>query len=308
MSQKGDTQGRIIVLGNEKGGTGKSTTAMHLVVALMRSGHDVGTVDLDGHQGTFSRYVENRKTFSDLKNMNLLLPDHRLFRYPPSGDVADTLSSVDQLVTALRAENDYVVLDCPGSDNPVARHAISLADILITPVNDSFIDIDLLARIGGTPPRIIGPSVYAQIVWEQKQERAVKDGGRIDWVVLRNRLSPLGSRNQKNVGITLEQLATRIGFRLIDGFLERVIFRQLFLQGLTVLDLRDEGAKVSLNLSHVAARQEIRSLLEALKLNDDPALVSVPVDRATLTSSKVARNPDSDGEYGKGENCKPLDA
>ncbi len=281
---------------------------MHLVVALMRSGHDVGTVDLDSHQGTFSRYVENRKTFSDLKNMNLLLPDHRLFRYPPGGDVADTLSSVDQLVTALREENDYVVLDCPGSDNPVARHAISLADILITPVNDSFIDIDLLARIGGTPPRIIGPSVYAQIVWEQKQERAVKDGGRIDWIVLRNRLSPLGSRNQKNVGITLEQLATRIGFRLIDGFLERVIFRQLFLQGLTVLDLRDEGANVSLNLSHVAARQEIRSLLEALKLNDDPSLVSVPVDGAILTGSKVARKPDSDRECGNGENCKPLDA
>jgi len=103
MNQKGDAQGRVIVLGNEKGGTGKSTTAMHLVVALMRNGHDVGTVDLDSHQGTLSRYVENRKTFSDLKNMNLLLPDHKLFRYPSSGDVADTLYSVDHLVTALRA-------------------------------------------------------------------------------------------------------------------------------------------------------------------------------------------------------------
>lgn len=271
MSEDGASKGHVIVLGNEKGGTGKSTTAMHLVVALMRDGHDVGSIDIDSHQGTFSRYVENRKNFSDTKNVRLPLPDHRRFQYPPDGNIAETLDSLDTIVGKLRANNDYVVLDCPGSDSPIARHAVSIADTLITPVNDSFIDIDLLARIGGTPPRVMGPSVYSQIVWEQKQERARKDGGRIDWIVLRNRLSPLESRNQKNVGITLEQLAERIGFRLIDGFHERVIFRQLFLQGLTVLDLRDEGTDVSLNLSHVAARQEIRRLLEAVKHDDEPA-------------------------------------
>lgn len=280
MSETASPNGHIIVLGNEKGGTGKSTTAMHLVVALMRDGHDVGTIDLDSHQGTFSRYVENRKAFSDSKTVRLPVPDHRRFQYPANGNTAETLTKLDQMVAALRAENDYVVLDCPGSDNPLARHAISVADTLITPVNDSFIDIDLLARIGGTPPRVLGPSVYSQIVWEQKQERVQKDGGKIDWIVLRNRLSPLESRNQKNVGVTLDQLADRIGFRLIDGFHERVIFRQLFLQGLTVLDLRDEGTNVSLNMSHVAARQEIRRLLEAVKFEDkgDPSFLAVPPD------------------------------
>jgi len=291
MSETASSNGHVIVLGNEKGGTGKSTTAMHLVVALMRDGHDVGTIDLDSHQGTFSRYVENRRTFSDSKTVRLPLPDHKRFEYPTNGNIAETLIKLDQMVAALRVENDYVVLDCPGSDNPLARHAISIADTLITPVNDSFIDIDLLARIGGTPPRVMGPSVYSQIVWEQKQERAQKDGGKIDWIVLRNRLSPLESRNQKNVGITLEQLADRIGFRLIDGFHERVIFRQLFLQGLTVLDLRDEGTNVSLNLSHVAARQEIRRLLEAVKFQDrgDPSFVTVPAD--TMPTKEPARAP-----------------
>ena len=145
---------------------------------------------------------------------------------------------------------------------PATRSA--RADILITPVNDSFIDLDLLARIGGTPPRVLGPSVYSQTVWEGRQRRAMSGGRPIDWIVLRNRLSPLESRNKKSVGLTLEELARRIGCRCLDGFHERVIFRQLFLQGLTVLDLREEGAGVALNMSHVAARQEIRRLADAV--------------------------------------------
>ncbi|MEQ8695331.1 MAG: division plane positioning ATPase MipZ [Bauldia litoralis] len=261
------SRGQVIVLGNEKGGTGKSTTAMHLAVALMRDGHSVATVDIDSHQGTLSRYVENRRQFADGKGVRLPVPEHTRFDISTSGgeSVEQKLERLDALADTLTSRLDYVVMDCPGSDNPFARHAISLADVLISPVNDSFIDLDLLARIGGTPPRVLGPSVYSQTVWEQKQERARKTGAKIDWIVLRNRLSTLESRNKANVGITLDQLASRIGFRLVDGFHERVIFRQLFLQGLTVLDLRDEGTEISLNLSHVAARQEIRRLLEAVK-------------------------------------------
>lgn len=267
MADADKPRGRTIVLGNEKGGTGKSTTAMHLAVALMRDGHTVGTVDIDSHQGTLSRYVENRRQFGEGKGVRLPIPEH--VRFDISGAQGESearkLERLDELSQSLISRLDYVVMDCPGSDNPIARHAISLADVLISPVNDSFIDLDLLARIGGTPPRVLGPSVYSQTVWEQKQERARKTGRKIDWIVLRNRLSTLESRNKANVGITLDQLASRIGFRLVDGFHERVIFRQLFLQGLTVLDLRDEGTEISLNLSHVAARQEIRRLLEAVK-------------------------------------------
>jgi chromosome partitioning protein len=267
MANEDKARGQIIVLGNEKGGTGKSTTAMHIAVALMRDGHSVATIDIDSHQATLSRYVENRRQFADGKGVRLPVPEHTKFDVSGADgeSVAEKLERLDALAESLGARVDYMVLDCPGSDNPFARHAISLADVLISPVNDSFIDLDLLARIGGTPPRVLGPSVYSQTVWEQKQERARKTGAKIDWIVLRNRLSTLESRNKANVGITLEQLASRIGFRLVEGFHERVIFRQLFLQGLTVLDLRDEGTEISLNLSHVAARQEIRRLLEAVK-------------------------------------------
>ena len=262
-AESGDSAGRIIVLGNEKGGTGKSTTAMHLIVALLREGNSVASVDLDGHQGTLTRYIENRRNFAGSESLRLQLPEH----HRVAGGAAERhteISQADALIDRLAAAHDYVVLDCPGTDNALARHAISRADILITPVNDSFIDLDLLARIGGAPPRVLGPSVYSQTVWEGRQRRAMSGGRPIDWIVLRNRLSPLESRNKKSVGLTLEELARRIGCRCIDGFHERVIFRQLFLQGLTVLDLREEGAGVALNMSHVAARQEIRRLADAV--------------------------------------------
>ena len=271
--------GRVVVLGNEKGGTGKSTTAMHLIVALLREGKSVASVDLDGHQGTLTRYIENRRKFVEGDGRRLRLPEHRRIAGRETAATglpgATGQAEADALIDRLAATHDHVVLDCPGTDNPLARHAISRADILITPINDSFVDLDLLARIGGTPPRVLGPSVYSQTVWEGRQRRAMSGGRPIDWIVLRNRLSPLESRNKKNVGAVLEQLAARIGFRWLDGFHERVIFRQLFLQGLTVLDLREEGAGVALNMSHVAARQEIRRLADAVLGRD-----TVPVAAA----------------------------
>ena len=271
--------GRVVVLGNEKGGTGKSTTAMHLIVALLREGKSVASVDLDGHQGTLTRYIENRRKFVEGEGRRLRLPEHRRIAGRETAATglpgATGQAEADALIDRLAATHDHVVLDCPGTDNPLARHAISRADILITPINDSFVDLDLLARIGGTPPRVLGPSVYSQTVWEGRQRRAMSGGRPIDWIVLRNRLSPLESRNMKNVGAVLEQLAARIGFRWLDGFHERVIFRQLFLQGLTVLDLREEGAGVALNMSHVAARQEIRRLADAVLGRD-----TVPVAAA----------------------------
>jgi chromosome partitioning protein len=268
MSHASDRRGQVIVLGNEKGGTGKSTSAMHIVVALMRDGYRVASIDLDPHQGTLTRYVENRRAFSESKGIRLPISEHHCF----SGSDADSVTAaesedmrrLDMLVDQLAEVHDFIVIDCPGSDTFLARHALSIADTLITPINDSFIDMDLLAKVGGNPPRVLGPSTYSQIVWQQKVQRAQRNRQSIDWIVMRNRLAQLDSRNKRNVGDALEKLADRIGYRLIDGFSERVIFRQLFLQGLTVLDLRDEGTDVQLNLSHVAARNEIRNLLDAV--------------------------------------------
>ena len=262
---------RIVVLGNEKGGSGKSTTAMHLVVALLRQGQRVGVIDLDARQGTLSRYVENRAAF--VRETGLPLPQPELRRVARSDEPSRDRAEGEERgrfegALAELAGNDFVVVDTPGSDSYLSRLGHQQADVLITPLNDSFIDLDLLARIDPEGRRILGPSVYSQMVWEQRQQRARAGGRPVDWIVMRNRLAHLDARNKQKVGGLLGQLSKRIGFRLAPGFGERVIFRELFPKGLTLLDLREAGT--DLTLSHLAARQEVYSLLAALGLEAVP--------------------------------------
>ncbi len=268
---------RVVVLGNEKGGSGKSTTAMHLVVALLRLGYRVGVVDLDARQGTLSRYVENRTAFVRESGLPLPLPElRRVARSDsPNRETAESeeRARLDGALAEL-ADQDFLVVDTPGSDAHLARIGHQAADVLITPLNDSFIDLDLLARIDAEGRKIVGPSVYSQMVWEQRQQRARAGGRPVDWIVMRNRLSHLDARNKQKVGGLLDQLARRIGFRLAPGFGERVIFRELFPKGLTLLDLREAGTDLTLSL--LAARQEVFSLLAALGLQADPAPDATP--------------------------------
>ena len=268
LSSRADVAKRrpqIVVLGNEKGGSGKSTTAMHLIVALLRSEASVGSIDLDARQGTLTRYVENRRVTAG----ELPLP---LWRHIPIEasrlDSAAVAAAEDRarLTQALAelSDCDFIVIDTPGSDTGLSRIGHAQADVLITPLNDSFLDLDLLARLDGLGKQIKGPSIYVDAVGEQRKRRALVEGGSIDWIVMRNRLSSLDARNKRDIGRLLEQLSKRIGFRLAPGFSERVIFRELFPRGLTLLDLNSGKGGPVLNMSHLAARQEVRALLQAI--------------------------------------------
>ena len=255
---------KVIVLGNEKGGTGKSTVAMHLVVALLRQGKSVGSIDLDARQATLSRYVENRRR-RDPEGTALGHPDHRAV--PPSEDQARDADTFRGHFAELRERHDVIVIDTPGSDHPLSRLGHSFADTLVTPLNDSFIDLDLLASVDGESLKIVKPGRYAEMVWDTKKARALRgESTAFDWFVLRNRLSTLDARNKREMEKLLDALSKRIGFRLVDGLNERVIYRELFLQGLTLLDL-GEGQGLSMTLSHVAARQELRILIDAMGLS-----------------------------------------
>jgi chromosome partitioning protein len=252
---------KVIVLGNEKGGTGKSTIAMHLAVALLRQGRSVGTIDLDARQGTLSRYVENRRRH-DPEGKRLPHSEHRSVL--PSADRSGDEAEFHSCFSELRASHEILVIDTPGSDHPLSRLGHSFADMLVTPLNDSFIDLDLLAAVDGETLKIIRPGRYSEMVWETKKARALRgDKAGIDWFVLRNRLSTLDARNKREMEKLLSALAKRIGFQLSNGLNERVIYRELFLRGLTLLDLGDD-AEIGLSLSHVAARQELRQLIAAL--------------------------------------------
>lgn len=270
----------VVVLGNEKGGSGKSTTAMHLIVALLHDGYRVGSIDLDARQGTLSRYVENRRDFAAANGLTLPVPEHRAVPRSTLDSAASARADEAARLGAALADLaacDFVIMDTPGSDNSLSRLGHSRADTLITPMNDSFLDLDLLARLDQSGKRIRGPSLYAEMVWDQRKQRALADGGSIDWIVMRNRLSSLDARNKRTIGRLLDELARRIGFRQAPGFSERVIFRELFPRGLTLLDLRQADAGVSFSMSHVAARQEVRALLAAIGLPEAAAgLASAP--------------------------------
>ncbi len=259
----------IIVVGNEKGGSGKSTTCMHVATALARMGHKVGALDLDLRQRSFGRYIENRRAFTRKQGLNLPVPDYRDLpeidqsMLNAGENVFDRRLSA--AVAALERDVDFIIIDCPGSHTRLSQVAHSLADTLITPLNDSFIDFDLLARVDPDTSRVIGPSIYSEMVWHARQLRARAGLKPIDWIVLRNRLGAQQMHNKRKVGGALEQLSKRIGFRVAPGFSERVIFRELFPRGLTLLDLKDVGVE-KLNISNVAARQEVRDLMHELNL------------------------------------------
>ena len=258
----------VIVLGNEKGGTGKSTTAMHLIVSLLKAGFSVGALDIDARQGTLSRYLENRqRTASEKALSQSVLPMPQFMALPASEALEASIAQKEDRENLEKAmdhfkNNDFIVMDTPGHNLYLSRIAHSYADTLITPLNDSFIDLDVIAHVTSDSLEIIKPSLYAEWVWEQKKNRAVRDRASIDWIVLRNRLTNIYAKNKENMEMVLNALSKRIGFRLVTGFGERVIFRELFLSGLTLLDLKETGENLS--ISHVAARQELRALLQAI--------------------------------------------
>jgi chromosome partitioning protein len=257
----------IIVLGNEKGGSGKSTTAMHVAIGLLRLGYRVGSIDLDARQGTFSRYMANRFEYSAKERLSLPIP----FHFPIERSKADTVVAQEEqdrdflqmAFEELNTQTDFIVIDTPGSDTFLAQLAHSYADTLITPMNDSFVDLDVLARISPDTKDIKGPSVYTRMVQEQKEIRKARNDETIDWIVMRNRLSSLDARNKREVGELLQAISEKYDFRLAPGFGERVIFRELFLKGMTLLDLK-EAPDHQMTLSAVSARQEIRELLRCI--------------------------------------------
>ena len=281
----------VIVLGNEKGGSGKSTTAFHLAVHLLYEGYKVASIDVDSRQHTFTQYVINRRTWAQARGLKVPHTTH--YQLPQSkGDSLKENQRLEfdlfrQAVMDVESSADYIIVDTPGFDTNLTRLAHSLADTLITPLNDSLIDIDVLAHIdpvSGEPREL---SHYARLVQRARKERLAIDGRTIDWVLVRNRISMLSSRNMRLVQSGLDQISTRLGCRVADGIAERVIFRSLFPLGLTVFDeLDDEVLGGSPTTSHEAAQLEYRQLVHALNL---PVSARARARREWLVASS-ARN------------------
>lgn len=266
----GTKPAHVIVVGNEKGGAGKSTVAIHLAIALMRMDKAVGVIDLDVRQSTLGRYLANRRRWCERRGVDLPMPEREIVEASSARSLdeaeAEEAEAFASALTTLKSKCDFIVIDAPGADTHMARLAHSSADTIITPVNDSFVDFDLLAEIDPDTYEVGRPSLYSALVWDCRKQKAVREKKSIDWVVMRNRISMLDARNKRRVGKGLKKLSERVGFRLAPGFGERVIYRELFPLGLTLLDLTQDGSAMQFTLSHVAARQELRDLLIVLKL------------------------------------------
>lgn len=270
---------RVIVIGNEKGGAGKSTVSIHLSISLLRTGKKVGVIDLDVRQRSLTRYLENRVRWAQNTGATLVMPEIVRVEASQERDLdraeAEERERFEFGLARLKQTCDFILIDAPGGDTFLSRIAHRSADTLITPLNDSFVDFDLLGDVNPQTLEVLRPSFYSEMVWDCRKRKAQTSRRPIDWVVMRNRMSPLAARNKERVGGALENLSKRIGFRLAPGLSERVIYRELFPAGLTLLDLTEAGSNVAFTMSHKAARQELRDLVIVLQL---PELAGGSID------------------------------
>jgi len=249
-----------IVFANEKGGTGKSTTAVHLAVALAYQGVKVAVIDLDPRQRTLFRYFENRAETQIRRAISLPSVRFAVFE-------GTTIRALETLSAELGEGMDFLIFDTPGRDDPLARHVAISTDILVTPLNESFVDFDLIGQVDAETFKVRRLSFYAEMIWDARKQRAMAPAQakrrEIDWVVVRNRTQHAEARNMRRIDLALTELSQRVGFRIASGLSERVIYRELFPSGLTLLD---KGHLGELGTSHLIARQELRGLLASLRL------------------------------------------
>lgn len=253
----------VIVISNEKGGTGKSTISMHLAIKLMLEGFSVATFDLDGRQGSLSKYIENRRRFCELQNVDLPIPEHT--RIHPEENPYLFTQARDSLASQIRQKQnnfDAIIIDTPGTKNYLFEEAHKYADTVITPMSDSLIDLNVIADIDYKTDRILKPGHYSNFIWDIKKYLASQGKPYLNWIVAGNKISNFNSKNKTTIFSHLERLSKIYGFRLCPGLKDRVIYKELFLEGLTVLDMKNEALKMKMTVSHIAAKREINALAE----------------------------------------------
>ena len=273
----------VIVVGNEKGGAGKSTLAIHIVCGLLHAGRRVAIIDLDLRQRSMAKFFANRAAWLAGNDQTLPMPiepDMGDGKALAKADEQQQLARFEAAMTQARAEADVILIDTPGGDTLLSRTAHGLADQIVTPMNDSFVDFDLLGQIDPVTLELLKPSIYSESVWEARKHRAITEGrhATIDWIVVVNRMAVAAARNRQRLEERMEKLARRVGFRIGPGLRDRVIYRELFPFGLSVADLSNDVRSVAVSLAHVAARQEMRNLMLALGL--DGSALDAPLDAA----------------------------
>jgi chromosome partitioning protein len=256
---------RVIVVANEKGGSGKSTIAVNLAIGLIKAGHAVATIDLDTRQRSLTHYIDNRLVWARENGLDLPTPTHLCFDEDGQFQTSDEVAGREAFAAAVENLSNghrYIVIDTPGHMHFLTRMAHSLAETLVTPLNDSFVDLEVLGSVDPRSYAVATTGHYADIVEEGRRTRIA---GALDWIVLRNRLSPIKTRNRQMVGAALSELSQKLGFRIVEGLAERLIFREFYPRGLAAVDELERAVLgVRPTLSHLTAALEMQSLLRAV--------------------------------------------
>ncbi len=249
-------KGHIIVFANEKGGVGKSTSAFHTCIALCNAGERVAALDVDLRQLTLHRALWARQESEREYGVRLPGPEQIML-------VQQNENELEEKLRMARIHSSFIIIDVGGHDSPIARRAIFMADTIVTPVNDSFIDLDMLGRIDPRTGELKTLGNFARLVEHLKEPGMALRQKPIDWVVMQNRSRSLGTKNERKVRDALTKIAPIAGFRLVPGLRERVTYRELFPLGLTLFDL---DAIPDLGRAQPAAREEIWAMLRSLNL------------------------------------------
>lgn len=267
-------QPKVVVVGNEKGGAGKSTLAIHIATALLHSGARVSVLDLDLRQQSMAHFFDHRRAWLAANGVEAPMPVEHLSSAELAKVSDEEALGRFEAAFGVAQTSDFVLIDTPGGDTAVSRAAHGQADLIVTPMNDSFVDFDMLGIVDPVTLDLKRPSLYSETVWNSRKIRAAQSGRTIDWVVLRNRMAPTEARNRKRVDERVQALSRRVGFREGPGLRDRVIYRELFPFGLTIADLSASIRPVAMSLQHVAARQELRALMGSLGLADAADLMA----------------------------------
>ncbi|MGE5567061.1 MAG: division plane positioning ATPase MipZ [Parcubacteria group bacterium] len=268
---------KVVVIGNEKGGAGKTTFASLISVAMLYRGARVAAIDLDLRQSSLGRFLANRRRWVQSAGAHAPMPlefklsenTDELSRTAPAG----IIGLFEEAITLAMRNADIVVIDTPGGDTPVSRAAHLQADVVVTPMNDSFVDFDVLGVVDPLTLDLVRPSHYARVVHDARRTRTVY-GRQLDWVVMPNRLAPTEARNRERLQRDLQALARQVGFRIGPSLSERVIYRELFPFGLTIADLSPQIKPIKVTAPREAVKSEMQALLEAV------GLANIAFDRA----------------------------
>jgi chromosome partitioning protein len=249
-------------------------------------------IDLDVRQRSVGRFFTNRRAWMAAAGVELPVPlPDALEGFDFETATPDAaMAAFEAAYASLEAQADYVLIDTPGGDTPLSRAAHARADLIVTPMNDSFVDFDMLGTVDPVTLELARPGLYAQAVWEARKRRMMADRSSVDWVVLRNRLAPAEARNRKRLDERVAALSRRVGFRIGPGLRDRVIYRELFPFGLTIADLSPKVKPVAVSLGHVAARQELRGVIQALNLPLGP--VARPIAPEPQAAVEAAPEPE----------------